>query len=202
MQTFQNMSDTSFRQNKESWIREIVQNIIEEHFTKLKKDPDRKEPSPDQKHIAIRLLRAHSVIFKSLQPHRLQPAKFLCPWDSSGKNTGMDCHFLFRGFFLTQESNLCLLHHRQILYPLSHWGGLQIKILKASTKRKQRTENPISIRYIIFVPVLIKNCYKGIKENNSENKFESNLLYPLKLKPKMRLIQEDLHGSPQMHNNL
>ena len=32
------MSDTSFRQNEESWIREIAQNIIEEYFIKLKKD--------------------------------------------------------------------------------------------------------------------------------------------------------------------
>ena len=25
----------------------------------------------------------------SLQPHGLQPARLLCPWDSSGKNTGV-----------------------------------------------------------------------------------------------------------------
>ena len=30
----------------------------------------------------------------SLQPHRLQPARLLCPWDSPGKNTGAGCHFL------------------------------------------------------------------------------------------------------------
>ena len=33
----------------------------------------------------------------------------LCPWDSSGKNTGMGCHFLLQGIFLTQELNLSLL---------------------------------------------------------------------------------------------
>ena len=33
----------------------------------------------------------------------------LCPWDSPGKNTGVGCHFLLQGIFLTQESNLCLL---------------------------------------------------------------------------------------------
>ena len=33
-----------------------------------------------------------------------------CPWDFSGKNTGIDCHFLLQGIFLTQGSNLCLLH--------------------------------------------------------------------------------------------
>ena len=40
----------------------------------------------------------------------------LCPWDSPGKSTGEGCHALLQGTFLTQGSNLCLLHCRQILY--------------------------------------------------------------------------------------
>ena len=46
--------------------------------------------------------------------------------DSPGRNTGVDCHALLQGIFLTQASNphlLCLLHRRQILYPLSHLGS-------------------------------------------------------------------------------
>ena len=31
--------------------------------------------------------------------------RLLCPWDSPGKNTGMGCHFLLQGIFLTQGSN-------------------------------------------------------------------------------------------------
>ena len=27
-------------------------------------------------------------------PHELQPTRFLCPCDFSGKNSGVDCHFL------------------------------------------------------------------------------------------------------------
>ena len=30
----------------------------------------------------------------SVQPHRLQPTRLPCPWDSAGKNTGVDCHVL------------------------------------------------------------------------------------------------------------
>ena len=30
----------------------------------------------------------------SLQPHGLQPAQLLRPWDSLGKNTGVGCHSL------------------------------------------------------------------------------------------------------------
>ena len=42
-----------------------------------------------------------SVMFDSLQPHELQPARLLCPWDSQGKNTGEGCHFLLQGTFPT-----------------------------------------------------------------------------------------------------
>ena len=46
--------------------------------------------------------------------------------DFSGKDTGVGCHFLLQGIFLTQGWNLrllCLLHCRWILYPLSHQAG-------------------------------------------------------------------------------
>ena len=43
----------------------------------------------------------------------------LWPLDSLGKNTGVSCHFLLQGIFLTQGSNLHLSHCRQILY---HWA--------------------------------------------------------------------------------
>jgi len=46
------------------------------------------------------------------------PASFLCPWDSPGKNTGVGCHALLQGIFLTQGLNLGLLNCRQILLAL------------------------------------------------------------------------------------
>jgi len=57
-----------------------------------------------------------------LRPHGLWPARLLCPWSSPGKNTGVGCHSLLQGIFLTQGSNLSLLHCRQILHHLSHQG--------------------------------------------------------------------------------
>ena len=54
-----------------------------------------------------------SFVSNSLQPHRLQPTRLLCPWDLPGKNTGAGCHFLLQRIFLTQGSNLrllCFLH--------------------------------------------------------------------------------------------
>ena len=35
-------------------------------------------------------------------PHGLFPARLLCPWDFPGKKTGVGCHFLLQGVFLTQ----------------------------------------------------------------------------------------------------
>ena len=63
---------------------------------------------------------SRSVMSNFLWPQRLQPTRFLCPWNTPGKNTGVGCHFLLQGIFLTQGSNLGLLHCRQILYHLSH----------------------------------------------------------------------------------
>ena len=60
-----------------------------------------------------------SVVSDSL---RLYGPKLLYPLDSSGKNTGVDCHALLQGIFLTQGLDphlLHLLHRRQILY---HWA--------------------------------------------------------------------------------
>ena len=52
--------------------------------------------------------------------------RLLCSWDFPCKNTGVGCHFLLRGIFLTQGWNpglLCLMHCRQILYHLSYQGS-------------------------------------------------------------------------------
>ena len=32
----------------------------------------------------------------SVRPHRCQPTRLSCPWDSPGKNTGVGCHFLLQ----------------------------------------------------------------------------------------------------------
>ena len=42
------------------------------------------------------LLLVASVVSDSVRPHRRQPTRLLCPWDSPGKNTGVGCHFLLQ----------------------------------------------------------------------------------------------------------
>ena len=62
---------------------------------------------------SILLQRCRPSIMKlscvSLQPFGLQATRLCCPWGFSGKNTGVGCHFLLQGIFVTQGSNLCLL---------------------------------------------------------------------------------------------
>ena len=64
-----------------------------------------------------------SVVSDSLRPHELLPTRLLHPWNCPGKSTGVGCHFLLQGIFLTQGSNPGLLHCRQTLYHLSHLGS-------------------------------------------------------------------------------
>ena len=47
----------------------------------------------------------------------------LCPWDSTGKNTGMDFHAFLQGFFPDQGLNSSLPLQVGSL-PLSHQGRL------------------------------------------------------------------------------
>ena len=44
--------------------------------------------------IFARMHAVGSVVSDSVQPHRWQPTRLLCPWGSPGKHTGVGCHFL------------------------------------------------------------------------------------------------------------
>ena len=72
--------------------------------------------------ISVCVCVSHSVISNSLGPCGLLLIVYLllCPRDSPGKNTGVGCHFLLQGIFLTQELNLSLPLCRQTLYRLNH----------------------------------------------------------------------------------
>ena len=61
------------------------------------------------------------VVSDALWPQGL--VGLLCSWDSPGMNTGVGCHSLLQGIFLTQGSKLGLPHCSQILYHLSHQGS-------------------------------------------------------------------------------
>ena len=45
-----------------------------------------------------------SVVSDSVRPHRWQPTRLRCPWDSLGKNTGVGCHFLLQCMKVESQS--------------------------------------------------------------------------------------------------
>ena len=42
----------------------------------------------------------------SVRPHRQQPTRLPCPWDSQGKNTGVGCNFLLQCMKVKSESEV------------------------------------------------------------------------------------------------
>ena len=86
----------------------------------------------------------------TLRPYGLQPSRLFCPWDSPGKNTGGSCQALLQGIFLTQGSNLHLLHWQAASLPLvprghlSHQGKRKAKVLI--------TVRPNSLRPCVLSP--------------------------------------------------
>ena len=91
---------------------------------------------------------AHSVMLNSLQPHGLQPARFLCLWGFSRQKywSGLPCPP--PGDLLTQGSNPRLLYCRQILYHFSHPESPCISIIEA--KKPIHTLHLISKPWSVF----------------------------------------------------
>ena len=72
----------------------------------------------------------------SVRPHRRQPTRLPCPWDSPSKNTGVGCHFLLQCMKVKSESEVAqscstLSHPMDCSLPGSSTHGiLQARVLK------------------------------------------------------------------------
>ena len=69
-----------------------------------------------------------SLVSYSSWPHGLWPARLPCSWNFPSKYTGVGCHFLLQGIFLTQGLNsslLWLLHLAvRFFHPWATWEAL------------------------------------------------------------------------------
>ena len=88
-----------------------------------------------------------------------------CPWDFSGKNTGVGCRFLLQGIFQTQGLNphlLWLLHWQTDFY--CHWAIWEtIKWLQAWPNFCHQLN---IIKYILIFPrVILKTKWDNIFES-------------------------------------
>ena len=63
-----------------------------------------------------------SLQSNSLRRYGLQSIRFLCPWNSPGRNTGVSCHALQWGICPIPVSNPCLLWLLHCCWILYHWA--------------------------------------------------------------------------------
>ena len=95
-----------------------------------------------------------------MRPHRRQPTRLLRPWDSPGKNTGVDCHFLLQCRKVKSESEVdqscptpsdpldCSLPgpsvHGIFQARVLEWGAIAFSFKAYSTRYSQVASHPIS----------------------------------------------------------
>ena len=114
------------------------------------------------------------AVSDSLQPHRLQPTRLLCPRDSPGKNIGVGCHFRLQdthththtafwgwgwgnGSFFLSLSLLCSMW--DLTSPTRHW--IHVPCVGSSESYTGPPEK--SLRHLFFKPssvllILMAQC--------------------------------------------
>ena len=107
----------------------------------------------------------------------------LCPWNSPGHNTGVGCHSLLQGIFLTQRSNQDgLLHGRQILYHLSHQGSpfrryrVSITTWMSWKQKERKMVNRTLMPYVAVKKLIVHNRQTRLKTRRTALSKEQHLI--------------------------
>ena len=105
---------------------------------------------------------SRSVVSSSLWPQWTVAHQAPLSFDSPGKNTGVDCHFLLHGIFPTQGTKIGLLRCRHILYHLRLWEfkknnncGILVRILE------KPIENTHTVWIVYDIWIMIKFSSRG-----------------------------------------
>ena len=102
-------------------------------------------------------------------------------WNSPGKNTGVGCHFLLQGIFLSQGSNPHLLQWQADSLPLSHLGGPKnyIPIKFFFLKNKEiicvPQEKPIVLAFIFKIISLVGFLVGVVSEERDKSRYKQVL---------------------------
>ena len=88
-----------------------------------------------------------------MRSHGLQPIRLLYAWGFPGTSTGMGCHFLLQGIFLTQGLNPHLLHRQEDSLPLSCQESLWKSIL-CSDENHWDKQTPLKLSTSLFFELL------------------------------------------------
>ena len=101
---------------------------------------------------------------KSLWSHWLWPSRFLCLWNSAGKNTGVGSHSLLQRIFQIQGSNPSLPYYRWILYHLGYQRSPHVcNGLTHDWLQCDPSQNPWTTETYLSV-TCTKFCLQGIAE--------------------------------------
>ena len=132
---------------------------------------------------------------------------FMTPWtvarqaplqgDFPGKNTGVDCHFLFQGSFRTKRSNphlLCLLHWKRILYRLSHYGSPWQRWNSSHSSSENQTRNKEWTRGIIIKSTIRWDVLGIYKKGWGFYKLDLPRRLVLSRKPRTRSVKKLVQG--------
>ena len=79
----------------------------------------------------------------SVRPHGLQPTRLPGPWDSTGKNTGVGCHFLLQCMKVKSESEVtqpCPTRSDLVTYNSLRLHGLYVAFQASLPKELTRQE--------------------------------------------------------------
>ena len=131
-----------------------------------------------------------SIVSYSLWPHG--PTRLLCSWDSPSKNSGVACHSLLQGIFLTQGACLpakSLQSHPTLCDPMdcsspgfSVHGILQARILEWVPMPSSRgSSQPMDQALVCYVScigrwVLYHQCHLG-SPNSGYYKLNGRIKY-------------------------
>ena len=111
---------------------------------------------------------SRSVVSDSLRPHGLQPTRLLSPWDSPGKNTGVGCHALLQGIFLTQGSNPLhadsLLSAPPEMFIKGYILGITNKFLGSNIQHAYYSPYYCALYFKVPMKVHLKCCHHKMKQ--------------------------------------
>ena len=97
-----------------------------------------------------------------MRPHRRQPIRLSRPWDSSGKNTGVGCHFLLQCMKVKRESEVTVVSDSSDPMDCSPPGSSVHGIFQARVLEWGAIAFSTYLRLLIFLPaILIPACYSS-----------------------------------------
>ena len=116
----------------------------------------------------------------SVQPHRWQPTRLPCPWDSPGKNTEFGCHFLLQCLKVKSESEVTQLCptlrdpmdcsppgssvHGIFQARVLEWGAIAFSVAQEMQIKITMRYHLTSVRMPIIKKYKNNKCWRGCGE--------------------------------------